>query len=625
MGAIIRLHPVVVQVQDVLLNCFSMNVLDQLALNQASVAIGEVAGVEILSSWQQLAENRSFLQLRLELLKVKPTPFIAQYTDWVVSVDFHADIWGKVQVYPMKSENGISATFPHQMFNGRDHETLTLCRAGHICTSSAFDPLAANRNAIPQEPGTTIERIVWHINRALEWLESAATDRLSMPGAIFELPDFNFGKFATSAILAYSENDRSLEHWQKSSKSSGIVELAVINSSRIFLAKRFLDEKKREVIYEPEFGGYLSAINAVIPAMWIMLPGLPVVNQWQAPSTVGELQQACEGFGIDLNALLEPLWSKLNEQQASILLAGSPIPRKIGNAASYVHWQALVMGDMPRGRNSRALQSAVKHHMKMEKHELSWLAKSENWDANEIQRRGRLAQELCDTKILLLGAGALGSDIAETLVRMGVQNMCIVDNERLEAGNLVRHTLTMENLSEMKSLAIARRLNVCNPSAKISFIEARLPDPASDELADAIKDADIIIDVTANDEVLKCMPLTNVKEDALFVSCSLGLEAKKFFFYSRAAKEVTWQDFEEWFAPYRSEQDELAQKMELPRGMGCWHPLTPARLNRIHYMSGIAVEYIEQVFQDRASLPAKTVVDYVFPALSPNINEEKKV
>ena len=79
--------------------------------------------------------------------------------------------------------------------------------------------------------------------------------------------------------------------------------------------------------------------------------------------------------------------------------------------------------------------------------------------------------------------------------------------------------------------------------------------------------------------------------------------------------------FDEWYAPYRLQQNELAEQIDLPRGIGCYNPLTPAPLNRIAGLGGVAVELLEQVYGQPISLPVSLSHTWRVPLLVPATEE----
>ena len=74
-----------------------------------------------------------------------------------------------------------------------------------------------------------------------------------------------------------------------------------------------------------------------------------------------------------------------------------------------------------------------------------------------------------DFRVLLAGAG-IGSNIAETLLRIGFETITLVDGDVVEESNLNRQNYTEEDLGIPKVEALKKRLLRINPKAKISTI-----------------------------------------------------------------------------------------------------------------------------------------------------------
>jgi len=58
----------------------------------------------------------------------------------------------------------------------------------------------------------------------------------------------------------------------------------------------------------------------------------------------------------------------------------------------------------------------------------------------ELYRGPELAQKLAAVKITLCGAGALGSNLADTLARQGVRQLRVIDKDRIEQHNVSTQT-----------------------------------------------------------------------------------------------------------------------------------------------------------------------------------------
>lgn len=80
--------------------------------------------------------------------------------------------------------------------------------------------------------------------------------------------------------------------------------------------------------------------------------------------------------------------------------------------------------------------------------------------SNEEQERIR------GTQILIAGVG-LGSVIAEAALRLGFENLTIIDGDTVEVSNLNRQNYTHCDIGKHKTEALARRLSAINPDAKI--------------------------------------------------------------------------------------------------------------------------------------------------------------
>ncbi|WP_232278804.1 MoeB/ThiF family adenylyltransferase [Paenibacillus sp. 481] len=107
-------------------------------------------------------------------------------------------------------------------------------------------------------------------------------------------------------------------------------------------------------------------------------------------------------------------------------------------------------------------------------------------------------QRIRASRVLVVGAGALGSGIAETLVRAGVGHVTIVDRDYVEWSNLQRQQLYTEQDAQErlpKAVAAERRLKAINCDVSIRGLVA---DVTVDELPDMAADVHLILDATDN-------------------------------------------------------------------------------------------------------------------------------
>jgi adenylyltransferase/sulfurtransferase len=110
-------------------------------------------------------------------------------------------------------------------------------------------------------------------------------------------------------------------------------------------------------------------------------------------------------------------------------------------------------------------------------------------------------RRLLDSHVTLCGCGALGTVLANALVRAGVGHVRIVDRDFIETHNLQRQILfdehdVAENLP--KAEAAARKLAAINSSV---HVEPVVTDIDRTNILELVKDADLILDGTDNFEI----------------------------------------------------------------------------------------------------------------------------
>jgi molybdopterin-synthase adenylyltransferase len=109
--------------------------------------------------------------------------------------------------------------------------------------------------------------------------------------------------------------------------------------------------------------------------------------------------------------------------------------------------------------------------------------------------------KISERHVLVVGAGALGTSNAESLVRAGVGKITIIDRDYVEWSNLQRQQLYSEqDASEglPKAIAAKKRLTQVNSSVDI---QAVVMDATSESLAPLLKDVDVVVDATDNFDI----------------------------------------------------------------------------------------------------------------------------
>ena len=172
---------------------------------------------------------------------------------------------------------------------------------------------------------------------------------------------------------------------------------------------------------------------------------------------------------------------------------------------------------------------------------------------DEFYGRGCLASGFINKKILLIGLGAIGSFLAETLVRGGIRDITLSDGDYVEAGNLCRASFEMNSIGDSKASALADKLERISPFCAVKqegewyenglFLcdykhgefYGNVNYDSQEKFLKEIEKYDLIIDCTASNELLHFLSyavklptqlisvcITNHAKDCLFLSNTNG-------------------------------------------------------------------------------------------------------
>lgn len=107
---------------------------------------------------------------------------------------------------------------------------------------------------------------------------------------------------------------------------------------------------------------------------------------------------------------------------------------------------------------------------------------------------------LKSARVVIIGAGGLGCPASETLVRAGLGQVHLIDDDMIEASNLQRQTLFLpDDINNPKALTAAQMLERINPLISIKSTIARLSEDNAYDLLDmVISKPDLLLDCTDN-------------------------------------------------------------------------------------------------------------------------------
>jgi len=555
-----------------------------------------VQGFHLLRDWTWYEKVQSWvLHCRLSVFICMDGP-ISPVTDWYIATKAEYP-FGEIKFFPANN-GGICQTFHHQQLNVHVDRGLPW-RSGYICVDRPLRGMG--RNPWSDEIYQADIRLKEYVNRALEWLRAASGNDLVRDGEPYELPDFD-PKLDT--LFAFSENAFSFQQWQEFPDRMGDAVVSPIMSNTLAVTRYNARTQQKCIV--PKWGKVFQNANQEGEmGVWLILNQSPIIPPWQSPQTFGELRECCRKQNVDLDKLLDQYSKKLRDNKRHLLMMGFPIPALLGEKPICMHWQGLMLPILSSGKkthdgfrpNEHGYRLRDRREVLTEDLRLDWI-RSENWDTKQIFTRGCFRSELTQKHILIIGAGALGSAIAELLVRGGFDHLTIIDADILKTGNLVRHTLTLNDLGQFKAEAVANRLNKANPQAHIMAICDDFPPRRPIENA-ACNHCDVIIDCTGSDEVLLSLKNFPWKDNKVFYSFSIGYGAKRLFCFQARSSQFPHSIFQSMIQPWldleQMENPDVVMPME---GIGCWHPVFPARSDDIWLLASSGIKWLDATIRN---------------------------
>jgi molybdopterin/thiamine biosynthesis adenylyltransferase len=105
-------------------------------------------------------------------------------------------------------------------------------------------------------------------------------------------------------------------------------------------------------------------------------------------------------------------------------------------------------------------------------------------------------QRLLDSRVLLVGAGGLGSPVALYLASAGVGEITVCDDDTVDLTNLQRQVAhATQSIGMPKVESIARTMQAINPSTRVVALAQRLEGHA---LLERVAEADVVVDASDN-------------------------------------------------------------------------------------------------------------------------------
>lgn len=542
--------------------------------------------------------------------------------------------WWKLQLE-------IPITIPYEsVFPSRVPITLYVNRTYPFCDYAVFPDDPAIRGYYHQDSQTGKlclwpdyrigfgENRLWRIVLSTKkWLEAAANSTLISPEEPYEIPDFSCRDFKLPRIL-FDENQNSFGNWTKYYSKYGVCELGCLHNETVLFIHRF--RTNTDLICEYEWGTFFSDKKSVLNSIWVLLEDEPLARQRLPCRTWGELKVCLSKNNIDLRLLFIENYRKIKPYNDTfyLVLVGFPIKDKNKDSFNEIHWQPLLIrkwdildkkkvpGFRP-GHVSvdRLFDRYAKTILFGDNEKIFW-AKSTNIHYNRFFGRGMLSEKFTKLRIGLIGFGAIGSNIANLLVRQGINELVVFDNDNIEPGNLCRHISDMNAVNSSKTDDSVTRLASISPHLKIKSYNQKFPLIETEDCWSDFLSCDLLIDCSASESVFGWLSDIASKNNKRVIKIYITYESKYLCMFGNGKdnslvgvhnKIMSLSQNKEYSIPKDFFKPPTRMLLE---GAGCWHPTFPARLDRIVSLVSYAVQRLDSRIQDEHDYSWAVIVGY---------------
>lgn len=267
-----------------------------------------------------------------------------------------------------------------------------------------------------------------------------------------------------------------------------------------------------------------------------------------------------------------------------------------------VHWQAMIifMDDLPLKPVRVGTGKNRFWFTEFSQGLIQW-AETVDISYQYFFGRGAMPVVLANKKILIMGVGAIGSIVAETLTRCGAKHITLYDIDNKEPGNVCRsaypfYTGVTEKTMDLESLLIKISPHVDCAALKSVFDAAVKKYAAAHEdktaLANLFDDFDVIFDCTTDNQLMRVVDDTGTK--AQVVNLSITNHA---------------QDLICAFSPNVTETVLLVYDLlkrdegnDMYNPTGCWNPTFKASYNDIETKVQFAMKHVIRMLSSEEPL-----------------------
>ena len=205
--------------------------------------------------------------------------------------------------------------------------------------------------------------------------------------------------------------------------------------------------------------------------------------------------------------------------------------------------------------------------------------------------RGAMPEELANKKILVMGVGAIGSIVAETLTRCGAKILTLYDIDNKEPGNVCRSAYSFYSGITEKTLDMENLLTQISPHVECTSLKSIVDlvvktysagHENKSALAKLFDEFDVIFDCTTDNQLMRIMDSTGTKAQLVNLSITNHAQDLICAFSPNVAEAV--------LLIYGLLKRNMETDMYNPTG--CWNPTFKASYNDIECKVQVALKHI---------------------------------
>jgi hypothetical protein len=481
--------------------------------------------------------------------------------------------------YPFKSHETETIKFSNDDLLDHEH----IMKNGAICIHTAHTPVLS-------------QKLVYDIESVKAWIKKYYINKdsdthyehLIVPQIAFK--ENHFAYFFNEVDYTFQKNE--FGYVDYSIMNNGVFHKENIQSS---LFQAFLNKDRKKIV-DVDWNFQLKSLPQST-GLFIFLKDAPSKNQrWVFDDWK------------DFEAILPQEFLKFLHyvEERLIKEEGKTLPLFVGYNISEteIHWQAIILeiGNFPI--YGEKIKKQWFTNIKEDK-QIDW-AMTRNCSYKYFFGRGKLSDQITESKILIIGIGALGSIVAKTLVRCGCRKLGFIEYDVKEPENVCRSEYSFYTGITNKTNDLINELCLVSPffepidggydysEAFDFFIKTYLADTSiKAEIEKHLEDYDIIIDCSADNDLLYV--LSRLKINSKLLNLSISNHAKHLVC---ATEHNRYEFITSQFGGNILKFD----VDDLHNPTGCWSPTFKASYNDINVLVQTAIKQVNLKLEQEKTL-----------------------